>query len=320
MFIRRISKPGLAGLASAAMLAAAIVGCGGQPTETSDSVVLPSPDANVGAKGSRTSATSPGGATAASAPAAASATAPSASGGTGGWGTFKGQVVFDGAPPAVPVLQEKGKAAKDPNVCAADGPILNERLVVDAATKGVKNVLVYFPRPSAVNEDAKKAVSGKSVMFDQKKCVFEPHVLGMTVGETVTLKSSDPLNHNVNIKLKQTSGNSAIAGGQSQIVPAQWRRAHPGHDHLRYPPLDERVVDGHRQSLYHRHRRKGKLRDQERAGGSAEGRGLAGIRQSGRLRDGPFRRGGDDQGGRYDRPGIQDRFEQAFTTVGQALA
>ena len=96
----------------------------------------------------------------------------------GGWGTFKGQVVFEGSPPAYPVLQDKGKAAKDPEVCAVDGPIVSEQLIVDAATKGVKNVLVYFPRPSAVNEDAKKALTGKMVMFDQKKCIFEPHVLG----------------------------------------------------------------------------------------------------------------------------------------------
>ena len=54
---------------------------------------------------------------------------------------------------------EKGKAAKNPEICAVKSPIVSERLVVDAATKGVKNVIVYLPRPTAVNDDAKKAAA-----------------------------------------------------------------------------------------------------------------------------------------------------------------
>ena len=65
-----------------------------------------------------------------------------------GWGTLKGQVVFGGDPPTPKVLAEKGKAAKDPEVCAKDAPLVSERLVVDGATKGVKNVLVYLSKPT----------------------------------------------------------------------------------------------------------------------------------------------------------------------------
>jgi plastocyanin len=230
MFAYRIGrKSGLAGLTSAFTLAAAIAGCGGQPTDSSDaSVVLPSPEVSVSSKATRTGTTSPGGAAEAT-PSGATAAAPAAAtGAAGGWGTFKGQIVFEGSPPPPKVLQEKGKAAKNPEVCAADGPIVEERLVVDAASKGVKNVLVYFPRPTAVNEDAKKGFVGKAVVFDQKKCIFEPHVMGLMVGETVTLKSSDPVNHNVNVKLKQSSFNQTIAGGQSQNYPLAGAERTPG--------------------------------------------------------------------------------------------
>jgi plastocyanin len=229
MFAHRICKSGLAGLTSAVTLAAAIAGCGGQPTDSSDaSVVLPSPDVSVSSKTTRTGTTSPGG-TAEATPSAATTAAPAAStGAAGGWGTFKGQIVFEGSPPPPQVLQEKGKAAKNPEACAVDGPIVAERLVVDSASKGVKNVLVYFPRPTAVNDDAKKLFAGKSVVFDQKKCVFEPHVLGLMVGETVTLKSSDPVNHNVNVKLKQSSFNQTIGGGQSQNYPLAGAERTPG--------------------------------------------------------------------------------------------
>jgi plastocyanin len=104
---------------------------------------------------------------------------------------------------------------------------MSERLVVDAATKGVKNVLVYLPRPSAVNEDAKKSATAKAVEFDQKHCVFEPHVMGLMAGVPVTLKSSDPIPHNVNVKLKKSSFNQTIAAGQTVFTPQDAERT-PG--------------------------------------------------------------------------------------------
>lgn len=227
MFARLLGKPGMLALASATLFSAAFAGCGGSPTDQSDmNVVVPEAGVNVSSKGttSTTSATT-------GAPAAekASTTAAAPSGGAAdGWGTFKGRIVFDGSPPPPKVLQDKGKAEKDPTICAADAPIVSEQLVVDSASKGVKNVLVYFPRPTAVNPDAKKAFTGKTVMFDQKKCVFEPHVLGMMVGEIVTLKSSDSVNHNVNVKLKATTFNSTIGGGQSQKQTLDGSERTPG--------------------------------------------------------------------------------------------
>jgi plastocyanin len=108
-----------------------------------------------------------------------------------------------------------GQGGKNPEICAKDGPIKAERLVVDPAGKGVKFALVYLPKPTAVNPDAKKAAASAKVMFDQKGCVFEPHVMALMTGVQVTLKSSDPLNHNVNVKLKASTFNQTIAGGQS---------------------------------------------------------------------------------------------------------
>ncbi len=226
-FTRWMTKPGIVGLTAGLMLAAAVAGCGGQPTDQSEiNVVLPEPGVNVASKAAPAAGTTPGAAPAGK-PAEAAAPA-AASGGAEGWGTFKGTVVFDGSPPAPKVLQEKGKAAKNPEICAVDAPIVSERLIIDAATKGVKNALVYLPRPTAVNDDVKRALTGKSVTFDQKKCVFEPHVLGLMVGETVTLKSSDPINHNVNVKLKQSMFNQTIAGGQSQTYPLTGAERTPG--------------------------------------------------------------------------------------------
>src|SRR5262245_43307725 len=138
--------PALMGLGLSFTLAAAVAGCG-QGGETSDAVLTPSPDVNLTSKGAPSPAAAPaggGGAATAPTPAAATAATPVKA---EGCGTLKGRVVYGGDPPQPKVLQEKGKAIKDPDICAKDAPIMSERLVVDSGTKGVKNVFVYLMRP-----------------------------------------------------------------------------------------------------------------------------------------------------------------------------
>lgn len=217
-----VRKSPAAGLVSAAGLVVAlgITGCGGAATQTSDAVVVPEPGVNI--------ATSAPGATpsaGASAPAAtptpastpAPAAAPAAGKAAEGWGTLKGQIVLGGDAPAPVVLYAKGQAPKDADViCSKNGPIMSEKIVVDSATKGVKNVLVYLTKPTKVSDEAKAAASKADVVFDQKACVFEPHVLAVMAGSKITLKSSDPVNHNVNARFKANSQfNSLLASGQA---------------------------------------------------------------------------------------------------------
>ncbi len=211
MSIRWTQKCAVFGLSLAATLAAALAGCGGGMPESSDAVAVPEPNVSLtNAPAAKTGAGTP-----AAGAASSTTTAEAAPVKAEGWGTLKGQVVFGGDPPAPGVLVEKGKAAKNPEVCAKDSPILSERLVVDGATKGVRNVFVYLPRPTAINEDAKKAAAGATVVFDQKNCTFEPHALGLMSGVPVEFKSSDPLSHNINVKLKNSTFNSLIGAGAS---------------------------------------------------------------------------------------------------------
>ena len=67
-----------------------------------------------------------------------------------------------GPRPSVQGSARKGQGGERPRrVRRRRSRSSHERLVVDDASKGVKNVLVYFPRPTAVNEDAKKALTGE---------------------------------------------------------------------------------------------------------------------------------------------------------------
>lgn len=197
-------------------LALTLTGCGGK-VDHDEAVTVTEPNVPVTAASSASATPAPAASTGATPAPTAAATpthpaspAPSA----GGWGTLKGQVLFGSAPPPVETLAEKGKASKDAEFCAKDAPILSQRLVVDGATKGVKYALVYLSKPTAVNDDAKAAAGKSEVVFDQKGCVFEPHVIGMMLGSEIVLKSSDPVNHNINARLKANNAfNSLLAGG-----------------------------------------------------------------------------------------------------------
>ncbi|MFO0909275.1 MAG: carboxypeptidase regulatory-like domain-containing protein [Isosphaeraceae bacterium] len=221
----RLRQLALASLGTSATLVMALglSGCGGSGNETSEAVVVTEPGSSLPTTASGSappSSTAPAATpTTASTPAAttpAATPAPAATAKAEGWGTLKGQVVFGSAAPPQEILIEQGKAPKDPEVCAKAGPIKAERLVVDGATKGVKNVLVYLVKPSNIHPDAKAAAAKAQVVFDQKNCIFEPHVLAIQSGAKIELKSSDPVNHNVNAKFKSNSPfNSLLAAGQS---------------------------------------------------------------------------------------------------------
>ena len=202
MMRSQMRKPATLGLSLGTTLLAAVFGCGGAGTETSDAVVRPSTSA------SKTTVNET------SAPAAtpgSTTTTATASTTVEGFGTLKGRVTYDGEAPTSKVLFDKGKAAKDPDICAKDAPLLSERLIVDSSTKGVKNVLVFLTKPTKISDEAKKAAAAAHVVFDQTKCVFEPHVLAVMVNTPISLKSSDSVNHNINAKLKAGAFNKLLA-------------------------------------------------------------------------------------------------------------
>jgi hypothetical protein len=190
-----------------------MAGCGGKGQETDTATVIPDPTA---ARSSAPATAAPAATTTTAAPSTATP-APAAAVKAEGWGTLKGRVVFDGDAPARAVLSTDPEKAK---ACMA-GEIKSERLVVDAGSKGVKNVIVYIPKPTAVNPEAKSAKAASTVVFDQKKCVFEPHVLAVMTNTKIDIKSSDPVSHNINCKVQNNTFNESVApNGEVIKTPA----------------------------------------------------------------------------------------------------
>lgn len=121
-----------------------------------------------------------------------------------GWGTIRGQFVYDGEPPQPKPYNVTTEHA----ICSVNGQAPpEETLVVDSGTKGIKNVAIYLRNASRVHESAQS--KAEPVVFDQQHCVFLTHMLGATVGQTIDIKNSDPTGHNTNI----------LGAGFNQLIP-----------------------------------------------------------------------------------------------------
>lgn len=108
-------------------------------------------------------------------------------------GTVVGKVVLDGTAPALAPLIKKGDAnIKDKEVCG-EMDVPDESLLVGEAG-GVANVFVYLRRaPKGYKAPEVK----DTVTLDQKGCVFLPHAATIRVGQTILVKSSDAVQHNL---------------------------------------------------------------------------------------------------------------------------
>ncbi len=109
------------------------------------------------------------------------------------YGNVTGQFVLKGA---VPKLDPVKLGEKDLQICSPKTPLPENRLIVDGKTKGIANIFVYLKKAPRKIHPSLKASKQKTVVFDQKNCRFEPHVLLVRTDQEVLVKSDDPINHN----------------------------------------------------------------------------------------------------------------------------
>ncbi len=135
-------------------------------------------------------------------------------------GTIKGRLVWGGEQVSpTEVLQAKGKAAKDPDVCARNQSILSHDLEIDPKTKGVAYGFAYLTRPKANNpEMVQELITLKpKVEIDQKNCDFLPHSVALHQDQTLTLKSSDAVGHNVRLTGFANAGVNQVLAPNGQL-------------------------------------------------------------------------------------------------------
>jgi hypothetical protein len=111
-------------------------------------------------------------------------------------GKVKSQVIWSAKviPPNAPLNVDKDKMQ-----CLGKGPILKDELIIDAKTKGVKNVVFWLvdakepmkPIPTP------KALQGKVIDIDQPCCKFISRHTVILDGQKLVVKNSSPIAHNV---------------------------------------------------------------------------------------------------------------------------
>jgi len=102
--------------------------------------------------------------------------------------TLKGRVKFEGAlphPARVTMAAEPSCMKLHPSGIAA------EDVVVDPSG-GLENVVVYISDAVSASDAPKN-----EVVFEQKGCMYHPHVLAMQANQTLKIINDDPTMHNI---------------------------------------------------------------------------------------------------------------------------
>jgi hypothetical protein len=120
-----------------------------------------------------------------------------------GGGTIKGKIAFDGEPPERKEIKMGGTVACANHPKHAGKLPLEERVIVND-NKTLRNVVV------AIKSGLPKGrwpVPSDPVEIDQQGCMYTPHVVAMQGRQTLTVKSSDNINHNVHFLPSSSVGN-----------------------------------------------------------------------------------------------------------------
>ena len=141
---------------------------------------------------------------------------------TAGFGTIKGRLVYGGSDaPKLPAI----KVENQPFCSEQD--LEDRSLVVDPATKGIANALVWINAPKGKNPEAEKALVEKTpvVEIDNKDCAFVPRSTAMFKGQKLEFTSSDPVGHNSHVTGFSQGANLALApkGSASTKLQAEKR-------------------------------------------------------------------------------------------------
>lgn len=138
-------------------------------------------------------------------------------------GTVRARVRFAGDAPATrPLVLADGFRRRAPadaafcDSCAAKGEFVDESLLVDPASKGVRDVAVALRKV-----DAGRRPPLARATLDNRGARFSPRVVFAPVGEPLILKNSDPIEHAT--ALSAYGGallcNLALAPGKTQDSP-----------------------------------------------------------------------------------------------------
>ncbi len=111
-----------------------------------------------------------------------------------GGATITGKIKFTGTKPANPKID----MSEEPKCKAKYQGVPTEEIVVVNPNGTLANVFVYVK--AGLPPSYKAPAPAGPVTLDQSGCRYHPHVFGIMVGQTLEIKNSDGLLHNIKAK------------------------------------------------------------------------------------------------------------------------
>ncbi|HMB96736.1 MAG TPA: hypothetical protein VKK61_11905, partial [Tepidisphaeraceae bacterium] len=127
-----------------------------------------------------------------------------------GNGIIYGEVKFIGAAPPMKTF------TSTESCCQTDSPLAEETVIVNP-NNTLRNVFVYL-------DDAPQTDGSQQppALLDQVHCQYVPHVLGVQVGQTLTIRSSDPTMHNVHFNPQKNPARNLAMTQAGQENPVKF--------------------------------------------------------------------------------------------------
>ncbi len=128
--------------------------------------------------------------------------------------TLQMRFVLDGAPPPVKQIDVA------PAFAPAVGPIIDERLLVDPKSRGIKNILVYVYTGREGTKIEVPPRQNQRRRLTMANARFDPHILIAQAGDTLELVERGPNQHNPNLSFfANTPRGILIPPGRPNLIP-----------------------------------------------------------------------------------------------------
>jgi len=126
-------------------------------------------------------------------------------------GTVTGKITYTGTPPKPRIID----MSKDPNCTKQHAVPVTTQLVVTGPNNALENVVVYISS-GALDEGQTTA---PALTYDQKGCMYIPHILAVHTNQEFQVLNSDPTLHNVHAMAKvNQEWNKSQSPGAPPIV------------------------------------------------------------------------------------------------------
>jgi plastocyanin len=134
------------------------------------------------------------------------------------WVTLRGQIVWP-KDRDIPAPAKLNVTTDRTACCANEEPLLSNQLLIDVKTRGVKNVVVWLmPEPGAARKVHPKSADNPLTLheLDQPECQFEPRVVAARAGDSLLVKNSANIAHNVQVMGAGLEYNRTLPASKSE--------------------------------------------------------------------------------------------------------